>query len=69
MAGIALSPGPFCAPDGRDLRNVRHGRAKSPERLDRGAFRLEDVRFVLLEFGETYTRNLCRRGNAGANRE
>jgi hypothetical protein len=50
----------FRAPDGRDLRYIRHGRTKSPERLDRGAFRLEDIRFVLLEFGKHIPETWCR---------
>jgi hypothetical protein len=44
----------FRAADGRDLGHVRHGRTKNPERLDRAAFRLEEVGFVLLEFGNIY---------------
>ena len=42
----------FGAPDGRDLGHVRHGRTESPERLDRAALGLEEVGFILLEFGK-----------------
>ena len=59
----------FRAPDGLDLGRIRHDRAESSERLDRGAFGLEDVRLVLLEFGKHVPEARRRRGNADADGE